>query len=97
MSPDPVEQEVRRITADVLDADPASFRADQLLGEDLGMDSLASTELALVLEDELHIRVPQDEREEIRTFGDVVRVVTEKLAGAPRGTTPPPSRRPAGA
>lgn len=90
-SPDPIEQQVRQITADVLDVDPAALHPDQLLAADLGMDSLAATELALVLEDELHIRVAQHERDEIRTFGDVVGVVRAKLVAAPPGTPPPPT------
>lgn len=75
---------MRLIVAEVLDLDPAGFGPEQLLAADLGMDSLAATELALVVEDEFGIRVPQAEREEIRTFGDLIRVVRERVPGPSR-------------
>ncbi len=69
---------VRAAIGEVLDIDPAQLRDEQVLAVDLEVDSLAATELALVIEDEFGIRVPQDERDEIVTVGDVIAVVQMK-------------------
>lgn len=68
--------------ADVLIAhglDPARLRGDALLDQDLGLDSLALTEVLLALEDELVICIPDPVQVELRTLGDLVAVVASQL------------------
>lgn len=58
-----------------LEVGEGDLRDDALLGEDLGVDSLAAIELAMVLEDTYSIRLPDDVLAEIRTYGDLAAAV----------------------
>lgn len=50
---------------------------DTKLVEDLDLDSLDALDLVVRLQDRLGARIPDDRLMELRTIGDVVRVVTE--------------------
>ena len=50
------------------------------LGEDLCVDSLTAVELLMVLEDEFDIALPEDEVGELRTYGDLVAAVADRVA-----------------
>lgn len=76
-----MEPQVRSIVAVHLDVDPDRLQAEARLGEDLCVDSLATIELAMVLEDEFDISLPEEVLGCVRTYGDVVRVVDERVAG----------------
>lgn len=58
------------------------------LEEDLGLDSLSLTEVLLVLEDELHISIPDPVQAGLRTFDDLLGVVASQLGG-PAAASPP--------
>jgi acyl carrier protein len=74
-----LESRVRELVSTHLDIDPDRLGNEARLGADLCIDSLAAIELALVLEDAFDISLPDEEREEVRTFGDVVDLVREKV------------------
>ncbi|MEO7555199.1 MAG: phosphopantetheine-binding protein [Acidimicrobiales bacterium] len=74
-----IAERVREVIAETLDLAAGSLLDDAVLAVDLGVDSLAATELALVIEDEFAIRVPQDERVDIVSVGDVIAMVRAKL------------------
>lgn len=57
------------------------LRPGALLGEDLGVDSLAAIELAMALEDVYDIRLPDDVLAEVRTYGDLEATVARATAG----------------
>ncbi len=78
------EPRVRELLSAHLDIDPERLRPEARLGADLCIDSLAAIELALVLEDAFDISLPDEEREEVRTYGDIVDLVREKLAADAR-------------
>lgn len=75
------EPRVRSIVAVHLDVDPKRLKPDARLGEDLCVDSLAAIELAMVLEDEFDIALPEEVLGCVRTYGDMVNLVGEKVAG----------------
>ena len=75
-----LEPRVRELISAHLDIDPDRLHPDARLGEDLCIDSLAAIELALVLEDAFDIALPDDEREQVRTYDDVVSLVRRKVA-----------------
>ena len=75
-----MEPRVRSIVAVHLDVDPNRLRPDARLGEDLCVDSLAAIELAMVLEDEFDIALPEEVIGCVRTYGDVVSLVGERVA-----------------
>lgn len=76
-----LEPRVRSIVAVHLDVDPKRLKPEARLGEDLCVDSLAAIELAMVLEDEFDIALPEEVVGCVRTYGDVVTLVDERVAG----------------
>ncbi|HEX3621283.1 MAG TPA: phosphopantetheine-binding protein [Acidimicrobiales bacterium] len=75
-----LEPRVRALVSAHLDIDPDRLRPEARLGADLCIDSLAAIELALVLEDAFDIALPDEEREDVRTYDDVVQLVRDKVA-----------------
>jgi acyl carrier protein len=76
-----MEPRVRSIVAVHLDVDPGRLKPEARLGEDLCVDSLAAIELAMVLEDEFDIALPEEVLGCVLTYGDVVDLVGDKVAG----------------
>ncbi|MEW6155287.1 MAG: phosphopantetheine-binding protein [Actinomycetota bacterium] len=64
-----------------LDVSPDRLEPDVRLGEDLCVDSLAAVELMMVVEDEFDISLPEAEVECLRTYGELLALVSSK-AGA---------------
>jgi acyl carrier protein len=90
-----VEPRVRRIVADQLGVNGDQLADDVSLTDDLAADSLDLLELALALEVELGIAIPESTIEGLRTYGDLVDAVQtlsharrESEARAARGSTP---------
>lgn len=69
--------------------DPSLLRGDALLQQDLGLDSLALTEVLLALEDDLAISIPDPVQAELRTLDDLVTVVAAQLGHVSGGTVRP--------
>lgn len=67
-----VEPRVRRVVADRLGVSAQELSPDVSLTDDLAADSLDLIELALGLEAELGITVPESAIDDIRTYGDLV-------------------------
>ena len=70
-----LEQRVRRLAADHLGVDAHELAADLSHTDDQAADSLDLAELALGLEEEFAIRVPQRVLDHVRTYGELVRAV----------------------
>ncbi len=72
--------------AEILGIDPAEVRPERTW-EELDADSLALTEISLLLDDAFSIRLPDVDPEEMRTVGDalvlVERAVAERAASGP--------------
>lgn len=67
-----VEPRIRRLVADHLGLGPEELTAETSLTDDLAADSLDLVELALAIEAEFGIAVPERLLEDIRTYGDLV-------------------------
>ncbi|MGI8808276.1 MAG: phosphopantetheine-binding protein [Acidimicrobiales bacterium] len=74
-----MEPRVRTVVAVHLDVDPDRLQPGARLGEDLCVDSLAAVELVMVLEDEFDIALPEEVLGCVRTYGDVVSLVEERV------------------
>lgn len=74
-----MEPRVRTVVAVHLDVDPDRLQPGARLGEDLCVDSLAAVELAMVLEDEFDIALPEEVLGCVRTYGDVVSLVQHRI------------------
>ena len=74
-----LEPRLRTVVATHLDVDPARLLPTARLGEDLCVDSLGAVELTMVLEDEFDIALPDELVVCVRTYGDVLDVVSRQL------------------
>ena len=70
-----VEPHVRCLVADHLGVGPEDLAPEVSLRDDLAADSLDLVDLALVLEGEFGITVPEAVLEEVRTYGELVGAV----------------------
>lgn len=78
---------LRTLSASQLDVSPDELLPDALLGDDLGVDSLAAIEWAMVIEDEFGIAMPEDAWEKTVDYGAVEQLVARLVAAAPSGST----------
>ena len=81
--PESVEARVRRVVADSLGVEAHDLVSSVSLADDLAADSLDLVELALDLEAELGVAIPERTLDDVRTFGDLVEAacqVTDQVA-----------------
>jgi len=67
------------LVAEHLDTTVDRLTPGLLLAEDLGLDSLAAIELGMALEDEFTIALPDEVVVDVRTVGDLIDVVLQRL------------------
>ena len=67
-----VFEKLREILAEQLDVDPQDISLDTDIANDLGADSLDVVELAMAVEDEFGVEIPDEEIEGLKTVGNVV-------------------------
>ncbi len=73
-----VFDKVKDIIVDELMVDEADVTLEANIKDDLGADSLAVVDLAMSLEDEFGIEIPDNELESVKTVGDVVKLIESK-------------------
>ena len=66
-------EKVREIIADKLSIKEDDITMDSSFVDDLNADSLDLVELMMALEDELDTEIPDEEAENFKTVGDVVK------------------------
>ncbi len=71
---------IRGRLAELIERDPDEIRLETRLEEDLEADSLDLVELAMALEEELSLEIPDEELEGIRTVGDAVDFIAERVS-----------------
>jgi acyl carrier protein len=71
---------VRRMAHRLLDADPEQVQEQTSFVDDLAVDSLALVEYAMALEDELHVRLSEDDLAATKTVGQLVDLLTVRVA-----------------
>jgi acyl carrier protein len=67
--------EVREIIINTLGCDESIITMEALIKEDLGVDSLAVVELVMAVEDAFGISINEETMKEIKTVGDIVKLV----------------------
>jgi acyl carrier protein len=70
---------VRGRLAELIECDLGDIKLETRLEEDLEADSLDLVELAMALEEELSVEIPDEELEGIRTVGDAVEFIAERV------------------
>ena len=72
-----VFEKVREILVDQLDVDEDAVTMEATIQNDLGADSLDIVDLVMSLEEEFDCEIPDEEIENIKTVGDIVKYIED--------------------
>ena len=73
-------EQVKKILCDQLDLDEEQVTEDSEVIDDLGADSLEIVDLVMTLEEEFDTEIPDEDIENLRTVGDIVKYIEERSA-----------------
>ena len=74
-----VEEKVKDIIVEELGVEREKLTGEASFMEDLGADSLDTVELVMAFEKEFDIDIPDEEAEKLRTVGDAMSYLHEKI------------------
>jgi len=74
-----LEGKVKDIIAEELGVEREKLTNEASFMEDLGADSLDTVELVMAFEKEFDIDIPDEEAEKLRTVGDALKYLHEKM------------------
>ena len=74
-----VEEKVKDIIVEELGVEREKLTSDASFMEDLGADSLDTVELVMAFEKEFDIDIPDEDAEKLRTAGDAMNYLHEKI------------------
>ncbi len=74
-----LEEKVKDIIAEELGVEREKLTGEASFMEDLGADSLDTVELVMAFEKEFDIDIPDEEAEKLRTVGDALQYLHEKI------------------
>ena len=72
-------EKVQKILAEQLELDADEITLDSSLVEDLGIDSLDFVDIVMSLEDEFDTEFPEEDMAGIKTGGDIVKYIEDKI------------------
>ncbi|EGC03893.1 MAG: acyl carrier protein [Ruminococcus sp.] len=73
-----VFDKIREIIVEQLDVDEDKVTTDASITEDLGADSLDVVDLVMSIEESFDLEIPDEEVENIKTVGDIVKFIEAK-------------------
>jgi len=88
--PEELRQAFAETVAEILGIEPAEVRPDKTWDE-LDADSLALTEISLILDDAFGIRLPDVDPADMRTVGDALALVERAVADRAASTGSQPA------
>ena len=74
-----VEDKVKQIIVEQLGVDESEVTPTASFIDDLGADSLDTVELVMAFEKEFDIDIPDEEAEKLRTVGDAIGYLNQKV------------------
>ena len=74
-----VFDKVKELISEQLDVKADDITEASNIQDDLGADSLDVVDLVMALEDEFDVEIPEDQVENIKTVGDIVKFIEEKV------------------
>jgi len=75
-----VMEKLRDIVVQELGVSPEDVKPEARFIEDLGADSIGVMELVMKLEEEFGMKIPDEDVEKLRTVGDAVKYIEERLS-----------------
>ncbi len=72
-----VLEKVKAILSEQFDVEEDTITTDTSIADDLGADSLDVVDLLMSIEDEFEIEIPDDEIENIKTVGALVKYIED--------------------
>ncbi len=73
-----VIDKVKELISQQLGKDISEITEEKEIVKDLGADSLDVVEMLMSLEEELDVTVPEEDAVNIKTVGDIIKVIEEK-------------------
>ncbi|HWO70544.1 MAG TPA: acyl carrier protein [Actinomycetota bacterium] len=74
-----IEARVRKVLAEQLSVDESQVTPEARFAEDLNADSLDLVEAVLALEEEWNIEIPEEEMQDVKTVGQAIELVAQKV------------------
>ena len=74
-----VFEKVRDILVEQLDVEEEKVTMEASISDDLGADSLDVVDLVMSLEEEFDVEIPDDQVENIKTVGDIVKYIEDNI------------------
>ena len=74
-----VFDKIKSIIVDQLDADENEVTMEANIQDDLGADSLEVVDLVMSIEENFDIEIPDEDVENIKTVGDIVKYIEAKV------------------
>ncbi|MVB12645.1 Acyl carrier protein [Caprobacter fermentans] len=74
-----VFEKVKAILSEQFDVEEDTITADTNIADDLGADSLDVVDLLMSIEDEFEIEIPDEEVENIKTVGELVKYIEDHV------------------
>ena len=71
-------EKVKKLLADQLNVDANTIAEKSKVIDDLGADSLDVVEMLMTLEDEFNVTVSDEESVNLKTVGDIVKLIDSK-------------------
>lgn len=75
-----VFEQVKKILCDQLDLEEEQVNEDSEVIDDLGADSLDIVDLVMTLEEEFDTEIPDEDIENLKTVGDIVKYIEDRVA-----------------
>ncbi len=69
---DHIDQDVRKLIADIVEMEPDQILPDAQLVEDLGMDSMMALEILASIEKKFRIKIPEEDLPKITTLANAI-------------------------
>ena len=73
-------EQVKKILCDQLDLEEEQVNEDSEVIDDLGADSLNIVDLVMTLEEEFDTEIPDEDIENLKTVGDIVKYIEDRVA-----------------
>ena len=73
-------EQVKKIRCDQLALEEEQVNEDSEVIDDLGADSLDIVDLVMTLEEEFDTEIPDEDIENLKTVGDIVKYIEDRVA-----------------